>query len=831
MERYASLHTHSEYSNLRMLDCINKIPNLVQRAVELGYSGLALTDHESLSGHIAIMNEVKNGKESGKINKDFKLMLGNEIYLINEVTQKEGGGYFSPTPYYHFILIAKDAIGHEQLRVLSSLAWKNSYYTGKMERVPTLKKDLYEVVSKNKGHLIAQNACLGGELAKLILDDGDYKTFINWCLELFGEDFYLEMQPSVQEDQSIVNRKILELSSEFGIPFVITCDAHYLSKEDRFVHEAYLNSRENEGEYRELGDFYATTYMMGVDEIHGYLDDIIEADNVTLGLKNTNLIADKCTEYSLDHKQIVPKVPIPEFTLDDSFSTCYEECEYIKKFAYSKDERDRYFLQLIINGWWDKEYNENLDRETIRKMMFRINDELETIWKTSEKLNDNVASYYLTAKEIVDMMWEDGDSLVGCSRGSVASFYTAYLIGIQQINSFKHDIPYWRHLHYCRPDMPDIDVDSEKSKRSAIIKATRKKFGEDKVLNICTFKTEGSRSSLLTACRGLGIDNDTAQYLANMIPVVRGFTTSLKVMVNGNPETGEKPQREFINECEKYGRLLDTALSLERLVSGRSIHASGVIIFEDPYTVHNCLMKAPSGQWITQWSMHDSEQCGGLKYDFLTITNLDAMRQCFNMLLEFGHIEWKGSLRETWNAYFSPNVLDYDSEDMWKMVENHEIINLFQMDSAVGRQAVQKIKPRSLKELGVANAVMRLMAQDGSEQPLDVYVKYKNDLNKWYSKMKEYHLTDDEVKVIEPYLKDVCGMATMQEEVMLLSMDDKISGFDLIQSNLLRKSIAKKNKKARDEAKALFFENGQERGTSDNLLNYVWDECITPQLG
>ena len=830
MSRMANLHTHSEYSNLRMLDCINKVPDLIDRAIQLNHVGLGLTDHESLSGHITAMNYVKDQKSKGNIPEEFKLILGNEIYLIDEVITNESGIKSSPTPYYHFILLAKDAVGHKQLRELSSIAWERAYKTGKMWRVPTLKQDIEKIVGKKTGHLIASTACLGGESARLVLNGNDPIPFYKWCKQLFP-DFYLEMQPSWQTDQIFYNQKIVQYAEEFNIPYIITTDAHYLKKEDRPIHEAYLKSREDEE--RELDDFYASTYMMSTEEIHEYLDDMIGAEKVSIGLANSCKIADMCENYSLDHKQIVPKVPIPEFEQEESFTNAYDECPYIEKFAHSDDIRDRYFLQLIENGWWEKEYRENLTKDEIKKMMHRINEELEAIWETSIKLGDNVASYYITAREIVSMMWSDdgGNSLVGVSRGSVAAFYVAYLTDVQQINPLKYDIPYWRHLHQSRPEMPDVDIDTEASKRGQIIDATRKKFGEDRVLNICTFKTEGSKSSLLTAARGLEIDNDIAQYLANMIPVVRGFTTSLKVMVYGNDETGEKPQTEFINECNKYNRLLETAMSIEGLVCGRSIHASGVIIFDDRFTEHNCLMQAPNGQFTTQWSMHNSEQCGGLKYDFLTITNLDAMRQCFDMLVEYGYLEWKGSLRKTFNYYFHPDVLDYESEEMWEMAAEGKIVNLFQFMTQVGGQAIAKIKPKNLTELGVANAVMRLMSEGDDEQPLDRYVRYKNNTDQWYRTMNSYNLTSDEIKIIEKHLKDVSGMATMQEEVMRLVMDENISGFNMVEANKARKGIAKKNKKLQESIKQMFFKKGHELNTSDNLLNYVWNECITPQLG
>lgn len=855
-ELMADLHCHTDYSQLRMLDSIIKVNKLIEKSVEYGKVGCAITDHESLSAHIQAIQYVKEGKAKGTVPKDFKLILGNEIYLTDSIKPHEQLERYSGSPFFHFILLAIDEIGHRQLRELSTRAWENSYFTGKMQRVPTTKSDLIEIIGEEKGHLIASTACIGGELGRAILKtkkgfsdlpfydeeilenskkEGEKELlgFLDFCLSLFGKNFYLEIQPSISEEQIIVNKSIIELSESVGIPINITTDIHYFTKDQQKIHASYLNSK-NDVE-RELGDFYDFTYMMKPDEIHKYLDEQIGSENVSKGLQNTVNISNKIQEYDLYHTQIVPKATIPEFKMSHSFMKSYDECEYIKKFAYSTDINDQYFLHLIENGWWEKEYKTELSVEEIKSMIHRINDELEAIWETSIKINDNVPSYYLTALEIVNMMWEDteGNSLVGCSRGSIACFYTAYLIGLQQINPLTYDIPYWRHLDKSRPEMPDVDIDTEASKRQSIIEATRRKYGYNRVLNICTFKTEGSKSAIQTAGRGLGIDSDITAFISSMIPVVRGATTSLNVMINGNEEEGIKPNKEFINECDKYEGLLETALSIEGLICGRSIHASGVIIFDKDYINHNCMMKAPNGQPTTQWSMDDSTYCGGLKFDYLTISNLDSMRLCMDLLVKYGYIEWKGSLKETYNTYFHPDVIDYETTEMWKMAEELEIINLFQFQTQVGSQAIKKIKPRSLIELGVANSIMRLVAgEDSTEQPIDTYVRYKNNIQEWYSCMKDvYKLTEDEIAIAEKYLKLVCGMATMQEEVMKIVMDKNTSNFNMKDANYLRKSIAKKKKKLQVEAKEKFYKDGLSNGTSENLLNYIWNECIKPQLG
>ena len=263
------VHSHTHYSNIRLLDSINRPDQLIKRAQEIGLAGISITDHECLSSSIEVNILAKKLREE---NPNFKIALGNEIYLTDN---RENG-----QKYFHFILIAKDAIGHRQLRELSSLAWMNSYWDRGLERVPTLKSDLEKVVKKNPGHLIATTACIGGEFSSAILGlDAARKTadetraimykqmiinFVLWCKDLFNDDFYFEVAPGASREQILVNKKIAELSTVFNVPIVIGTDAHYLTKEDRYVHKAYLNSKGGE---REVDDFYEYAYLQDEDDI------------------------------------------------------------------------------------------------------------------------------------------------------------------------------------------------------------------------------------------------------------------------------------------------------------------------------------------------------------------------------------------------------------------------------------------------------------------------------------------------------------------------------------------------------------------------------------
>jgi DNA polymerase-3 subunit alpha len=824
-----SNHCHTDRSNFRLKDSINKIDKLIDYAVEIGLAGITISDHETLAAHVQAIQYVKKGKEKGTIPQDFKLGLGNEIYLVDRDEIARARENNESTKFYHFLLTAKDKKGYEGLKKLSSKAWENSFFFKFMERVPTYKDDLENIMKEYRGHIIATTACLGSEFAQTVLKHTkdpsnveikkDIHRLVTWYRNIFEEDFFIEIQPSFNEEQIAYNKAAIKIAEAYGVPVVVATDAHYINKEQAIIHETYLKADEGE---REVADFYSTTYLMSEDEMWEFFKEYLHPEQFKNFCNNTLDIGYMVQEYDLYHDVIVPDTNIPEFELTHLFEPYYNKYEYIRKYAYSPNIEDRYHLYLVEQGFI--KYKQEMNEVNIE----RLNEEYKELFLTSEKLGQCVSSYYILTKEAVDTMWEV--SLVGPGRGSAASWYTVYLLGITQLNPIKYNLPHWRHLTHERPEMPDIDIDSEAAQRANILERIKQKFGHENVLNISTVTREKTRSAILTAARGLGIDNDIAQNIANLVPTDKTGMWTLRECFEGDEEQGKKPVTELVNELNKYPELLETVETIEGLCSGRSVHASGVYIFKNGYLAQNAMMKTTGGQLVTQFNMKDSDYQGGLKLDFLTINALDRIRANMNLLLEKGLIEWQGSLRDTYDKYLHPDVLDFDSHEMYDLLYEGQILDAFQFDSAVGSQAVQKIKPQNFQELCAGNSLMRLSPESG-ESPLDKFVRHKQDIEKWYEEMRNAGLSDDEITLLESYLLPNYGLADTQEIMMLLSMDKNISSFGLTEANKLRKGVAKKSKEVIDECWEMFQEGCKKSGCSDNMRNYVWEVLFRPQFG
>ena len=826
-----SLHGHSDYSNLRLRDAISTGPEMLKYAGELGHSVIAFTEHESVSNAIKIEKYTKKIKDKYP---ELKVIRGNEIYLCRNGLTSENFEK-GKDKYYHYILLAKDAIGHQQIRELSTRAWMRSWVTNKMRRVPTYYDDLVEIVSADPGHLIGSTACLGGWLGtqlqnyQLTQDKELYQTIVNWVLQmdrLFGHNnFYLEMQPSRADEQIAVNKLIKQLSKELKIPYIITTDTHYVKKEDAGIHEAFLKSQDGD---REVASFYTTTYMMGTEELENYMNDYLTEEDFQFAYQNILNIRNMCEDYTLTKPLKIPslkwKEPIyfPEKLVD-----YYRKIPYLKKFKDSDFDGDKRLADLVISKLIS---DPRLQTEEVYN---ELNSNLETTWISSEVNKAHWSAYFLNLQQIIDVCWDAG-TLVGCGRGSGVGFLLLYILDIIQINPLWEGTKTysWRFLNPSRVSVLDIDTDIEASRRAQVLQALRNYYGEDRVANVVTFGTEGSKSAIQTAARGLGIDNDISLYIASLIPADRGKTRTLHQCYYGDDENDFQPIPLFVQQMKEYPELWETAQKIEGLVCRVGEHAGGVIFVDESFTNSTALMKVPNGDIVTQFDLHDSEDASLIKIDLLSIEGLDKIHACLDLLIEHKQIESCKTLRETYEKYVGIYNLERKAQDMWKMVWNHEILSLFQMEQQSGIQGIALTKPETVDDLAILNSVIRLMAQGkDEEQPLVKYSRFKQNIKLWYKEMESYHLTKEEQEILEPIVKISYGICESQEKFMSLVQLPECGGFDLNWADRLRKSIAKKNPAEYEQLTKEYFENAREKNLSQNLCNYVWNVLVATSRG
>lgn len=792
MSKYpGSLHNHTDYSNETLRDCINKVNALIDTAIQLGHECVAITDHETISSYIKAEKYYKKIKEK---NPDFKLIRGNEIYLTrNDLNAKNYNR--EKDKYFHFILLCKDIEGYHQICELSTRAWRRSYISRRLRRRPTYYKDLKEIVGSNPGHLIASSACLGSQLDKFLLQYMDthyeeyYETAKNWCSyieNIFGKgNFYLEMQPSHNKEQIFVNNHLLKISNELNIPYIITTDSHYLRPEDAFIHETFLNAQDGE---REVKSFYETTYMMTDDEIRSFFPYLTE-EQIETAYSAIRKIKNKCEDFSILKSLEIPILPWRNFhaRTQEEIDKYINYIPELEKFLHSPYHADNELFFAVIDGIQKHKDLQN------QKAYDALNECLNMTWTSSEVNNARWSAYFLNLQKIIDECWNAG-TLVMPARGSGGGFLLLYALDIIQINCLREKTPTfpWRFLNPARVSVLDIDVDISGIKRAQVLEHLRKFYGENRVSNVATFKLEKSKSAILTACRGLGIDVDNAQYISSLITTERGQAYTLKQMYYGDDENNIKPNVTFIDEINKYPKLWEVANRIEGLICGVGIHAGGVVFKDKDFTESSALMRAPDGTIITQFELHDLEDVSEIKMDLLSVEAADKIQTCLELLIKDRYVKEYPTLRETYEHVLNVYDIDRTNDEMWNMVNNHEIISLFQMEQASGVRGIALTHPRNVDDLATLNSVIRLMAAEkGAESPLDKYARFRENPWMWDKEMREYGLSDEQMKLLHKELDISNGLSITQEQFMKLVQLPECGGWDLQFADKLRKSIAK----------------------------------------
>ena len=789
-----------------------------------------MTDHETIAAAVEVE------KIRDKINADeqrIKVIMGNEIYLCRDGLNNENYEA-GKDKYYHFILLAKDRIGFKQLCELSTRAWMRSYMSRGMRRVPTYYSDLIEIVGADNGHIIGSTACLGGVLGTQLLNYGKthneelYNDIIDWLKQMqaiFGKDnFYLELQPSASEEQTYVNREIIKIADKYDFPYIITTDTHYLKEEDREIHKAFLNSQDGD---REVDSFYATTYLMSTEELENHLD--LTREELDKAYSYILEIANKCEDYSIRKPLKIPDLKWNEYDISgENLQKWITRIPMFETFLKSDYEGDKQLVYATIYGILKHPDLQN------REAYQELNENLKTTWESSLVNKAHWSAYFLNLCKILDLCWEAG-SIVSPGRGSGVGFLLLYALDIIQINKLREDTPMfsWRFLNPERVSVLDIDSDVESGeKREAVLSKFREFYGEDKVANVMTLRTEKSKSAILTSARGLGIDVDIAQYIASLIPSDRGQLRTLSEVYYGNPDKDFKPVPAFVQSMQEYPEIWAVAQKIEGLINGTGIHAGGVIFVDEPFTESTALMRAPDGTICTQFDLHDAEEVSLIKYDILSTEAMTKLHKCLDLLIEDGMVEAEPTLRQTYEKVLGVYNIERNAPDMWKLIWEHKVQSLFQMEKQSGIQGIALIKPKSLNELAVLNSVIRLMAPDkNSEMPLDTWARYRQNISQWYYEMKMYGLDEEEINWLANHPAITNGMCEAQESMMMLIQEPRLGGNSLTFADKVRKGVAKKQGKLFEECEKVFFENIEKNGCSQKLAHYVWDVLLKVQRG
>ena len=814
MEDFIHLHVHTYYS---LLDGQSPVEKLVDKAIANGMRGMAITDHGNMFGVKELFNYCN--KVNGKLKKEgkepFKPIFGCEMYVAHRKKSdrvKEKGDMGG----YHLIVLAKNYNGYKNLIKLVSRAWVDGYYM----RPRTDREDL----EKYHEDLIVCSACIAGEVpAKILKNDiAGAREAIEWYKNLFGDDYYLELQRHEVRDphqranretfplQQQANKVLMELAKEYGIKLVCTNDCHFVNQDNAEAHDHLLclaTGKDLDDPNRML--YTKQEWFKTREEMNEVFADVPEA------LSNTLEILDKVEFYSIDHSPIMPFFPIPkefgteedtrkritpeelfrEFTTDENGNDIMsqEEAEKkikklggIDKLYRIKFEAD-YLAKLAYDGA-KRLYGDPLPEEVSERVKFELH-----IMKTM-----GFPGYFLIVQDFINSAQDELGVMVGPGRGSAAGSVVAYCLGITKIDPIKYDLLFERFLNPDRISLPDIDTDFDDDGRGKVLEWVEDKYGHDKVAHIITYGTMATKNSIKDVARVEKLPLDVSNRLCKAIPdkLKDGKKMNLPNAISEVPELQEA-------EASADPRLANTikyAKMLEGTVRGTGIHACGTIICRDAISdwvpVSTAEDKSDPGHKLlaTQYDGHVIEETGLIKMDFLGLSTLSIMKETVE------------NIRLTHGFTLNLDTIPIDDELTYKLYQEGRTIGTFQFESAGMQKYLRELKPTVFEDLIAMNALYR----PGPMDYIPSFIARKNG--------KE-EITYD-IPCMEKYLKDTYGITVYQEQVMLLSR--QLANFTRGESDALRKAMGKKKKAIVDAMKPKFVEGGKKNGHDPKVLEKIW---------
>lgn len=845
MEPFIHLHVHTQYS---LLDGQASIDALIDKAYKDGMRAIAVTDHGVMFGIKEFFNKVskKNSKPLGIIKdsekelkpllaKDaptdeeqqritelqkqiaeakasiFKPIIGCECYCARNgrhsklASQDDRSGW-------HLIVLAKNKNGYKNLIKMVSLSWTEGFY-GR----PRIDKELLE---KYHEDLIICSACLGGEIPQHIMHGRIDKAeeSIKWFKNLFGEDYYLEMQRHETHDpnadctifphQQEVNKVLIELAHKYNIKLIATNDVHFVNADDAEAHDRLICLSTG----KDLDDpkrmrYSKQEWMKTTAEMNTIFADIPEA------LSNTLEIADKIEFYSIDSGPIMPTFAIPEeFGTEESYRQKLTEHDLFEEFT--RDENGNVVLseeeahsKIKKLGGYDKLYRIKLEADYLAKLTYDgakelygdpLNDEVK------ERLNFELhimktmgfPGYFLIVQDFIRAAREELGVSVGPGRGSAAGSAVAYCLGITKIDPIKYDLLFERFLNPDRISLPDIDVDFDDDGRGRVLNWVTEKYGQEKVAHIITYGTMATKLAIKDVARVQKLPLSESDRLCKLIPdKLPDKKLNLPNAIAYVPELqeAEVSPNPVLRDTIKYAKML------EGNVRNTGVHACGTIICRDDITDWVPVSTADDKETgekmlVTQYEGSVIEDTGLIKMDFLGLKTLSIIKEAIE------------NIRQSKGIILNIDEVPIDDPATYRLYSEGRTIGTFQFESAGMQKYLRELQPSTFEDLIAMNALYR-------PGPMDYIPDFID--RKHGRKPIEY-----DIPIMEKYLKDTYGITVYQEQVMLLSR--LLADFTRGESDALRKAMGKKLRDKLDHMKPKFIEGGKKNGHDPKVLEKIW---------
>ncbi|HSX28650.1 MAG TPA: DNA polymerase III subunit alpha [Candidatus Saccharimonadales bacterium] len=755
---YVHLHNHTHYS---VLDGLQKVPETLSRAQDMGMEAMAITDHGTLSGAIEFYKVAQD--------KGMKPIIGMETYVApRTIADKDPA---KDKARYHLILLAMNQKGLENLFRLSSIAWLEGYYY--KQRIDHLLLERY-----NEG-LIVLSGCIGGEVGEHLRQDQDDKAyeFAKWYKSIFGDRYYIEVQdhghpdhPHKWDEQIKVNQKLLKLAKDLDIPPVVTCDAHYASPEDKDAHEILLCVQTG-ANLSEESRFSLKDFDLFVEDPQAVITRW-GTDHPEV-IANTRAIAERC-EIKFDLGGIhIPKFDVPEGHTEKTF---LDELVY-------QGLAERY------EGLPHDEAHALSIEEAKAKLKDDVLQRTEYELGVIDRMGFN--GYMLIVQDFIN--WgKDQGIIFGPGRGSAAGSIIAFALRITDIDPLKYDLLFERFLNPDRISMPDIDVDIQDTRRNEVIEYCAKKYGSSRVSNIVTFGTMAARAAVRDVARTLEVPYAEADRLAKMVPQpVQGRHIPLAVSIQEDPDLKKEYQN---NPTSK--RVIDLASRLEGTIRSHGVHACGVVIAPDDVVKFLPLEMAQKGVVATQFPMGQVEELGLLKMDFLGLSNLTIIKNAMRIIKRVNGVD------------IDLEKMPLDDPKAYELLASGDTTGVFQLESAGMKRYLKELKPTVFDDIIAMVALYR----PGPMQFIDDFIARKHG-RKQITYMHP---------LMKNALENTYGILVYQEQVMQISKE--LSGFTGGQADTLRKAIGKKKIDVMQKMKVDFIEGAIKNGAERESMEKFWKQ-------